>query len=98
MMLWKPGVLSRFADRFCEEYIELWGIEPADIPPLVESSVRHSPDVLIRQHARIWIRYTDGTCWEIYARDAGLIETLRAGLREGRIAAIQESDFEHRKS
>lgn len=29
VQLWRPGGLSSYADQFSEEYIELWGIDPA---------------------------------------------------------------------
>ena len=33
VQLWRPGSLARYADRFAEESIELWGIEPTRDDP-----------------------------------------------------------------
>jgi hypothetical protein len=35
---------------------------------------------VIREHARVWLRYCDRSYWEIFARKATLLERLRADL------------------
>jgi hypothetical protein len=104
--VWRPGSLSRYAQYFAEEFVELWAIEPAvDDPQEVVSRCaagrggRDCQDI-IRQHARVWLLYTDSTCWEIYARKARLLDATREHLRgkpwvevyrstsDGRVAAF----------
>lgn len=80
---WRPGVLSRFADRFCEEEITLWAIEPErDDPQALADRYRYSLGnrKVIDEHARVWLRYLNRSYWEIFARKAGLLERLEADL------------------
>jgi hypothetical protein len=83
LQIWLPGTLSRFADRFCEEEINFWGIEPTrDDPPALAyqygESLHHTP--VIREHAQVWLRYSNCPYWEIFARKAGLLQRLEADL------------------
>ena len=79
--LWRPGAVGRWAGQFCEEHIELWATNPADDPARLASEFRRTcsgqQDAFIEKHAEIWLIYTDSTCWEIFARQASLLEPLR---------------------
>jgi hypothetical protein len=83
--LWLPGTLGRFADRFHEEEINLWGIESERDDPqalaslYVQQSCSRS-ETFIHEHARVWLRYLNRSYWEIFARKAGLLERLEADL------------------
>ena len=86
VMLWRPGSLGRYADTFAEEFVELWGIEPAvDDAPQLAALYRVTPwhDMagFVRNHARVWLLYTDSSGWEIYARKQRLLDETRAHLR-----------------
>lgn len=86
LQLWSPGSLSRYADRFAEEFIELWGVDPArHDPPKVAALYNAAPwseaDDVIRRHAAVWLRYIDETCWEIYTRERALLDFLALQLR-----------------
>src|SRR5262245_36748248 len=62
IQLWRPGALSRFGDRFAEEFIELWAIEPTldNATKLAEEYSKHFySDDFVPSHARIWLLYTD---------------------------------------
>ncbi|WP_165244312.1 hypothetical protein [Paludisphaera soli] len=83
--LWRPGSLFRYADRFVEQDICLWAIEPTREDPLRVASLYHKAswktcDDVIREHARVWLIYTDSSCWEIYSRKPGLLDRVREGL------------------
>jgi hypothetical protein len=79
--LWRPGTLSRFADRFCEEEIKLWGIEPTRDDPRALADLEAGDDTpLIREYAEVWLRYSNCPYWEIFARKADLLECLEADL------------------
>jgi hypothetical protein len=103
VQLWCPGALSRYADHFGEELIELWGIEPtcddpqtlaADYDRAPESERRH----FIEEHGRVWLLYTDSRCWEIYARKPRLLEELKRELWNKPWVEVFESDSGHRKA
>ncbi|WP_165250418.1 hypothetical protein [Paludisphaera soli] len=86
LQLWSPGSLSRYADRFSEESIEMWGVDPdRHDPPAVAALYTAAPwneaDEVIRRHASVWMRYTDGACWEIYAEGRDLPDFLARQLR-----------------
>jgi hypothetical protein len=101
VMLWQPGSLGRYASHFAEESIELWGIEPtADNPQQLAAdySAAAKPEMqaLIRQYARVWLLYTDSTCWEIYARKPRLLDETRAHLRGKPWVKVYDSHAERR--
>jgi hypothetical protein len=81
VQLWRPGALGRWAEYMCEEYIQLWAVDPADDPRQVTSRFLRSScgqsAGYIAGHAAIWLLYTDSTCWEVYARDARLLRKAR---------------------
>lgn len=100
--LWRPGTLGRFADQFGEEFIQLFGIEPtSDDPKEIASLYAKTPlketETFVIKHARIWLLYTDGTCWEIYARKSRLIDLIRESLLGKPWVEVFESLAENRK-
>jgi hypothetical protein len=50
----------------------------------------------IRRHARVWLLYTDSTCWEIYARKARLLDETREHLRGKPWVEVYESHADRR--
>ena len=99
--LWRPGSLSRFADRFGEEYIQLWAIEPTrDDPKALVAAFDKLPsrdqDNFIVEHSRFWLLYTDNICWEIYARKTRLLDTVQEALTRQRAAEIYRSQSDQR--
>lgn len=101
VQLWRPGTLSLYADRFGEEYIELWAIEPTrDDAKTLAAAFNKAPwrdqDKFIEERARVWLLYTDSTCWEIYARKTSLIERLREALMHRRSVVVYESRSDQR--
>lgn len=79
--LWRPGAVGRWAKDFCEEHIELWAIDPADDPARIASEFRLTipwrEEPFTEKHAKIWLLYSDSTCWEIFARDADQLRKVR---------------------
>lgn len=99
IQLWRPGSLSRYADQFGEEHIELWGIEPTrDNPQELAALYQRQADDVPRKHARVWLIYTDSTCWEIYSGKPGLIDRLSDGLRNKPWVALYSSHVDRRKA
>ena len=94
IQLWRPGTLARYADQFAEEYIQLWGIEPTQDNPS-QLAARYSASgwdaEVVQQYARVWLIYTDSTCWEIYSRHARLLEQTRQHLRNQSWVEVYES-------
>lgn len=94
--LWRPGALSRYADKFREESVELWAIEATQRDPraiaeeFAKISGSESVD-FIETHADVWMIYTDSTSWEIYARKTGLLTRLRDSLINNQDVAIYKS-------
>ncbi len=78
-----PGRFARFGDKFGDEFISLWSMEPtSDDPATIVAEYlasRHSKAVL-QQHARIWLLYTDSSCWELYARKSSLVDRVCEGV------------------
>ena len=98
--LWRPGTLGRFAEEFGEEFVELWAVEPTRDDPArlaSEYAARDGSVDVIRQHARIWLLYTDSTCWEIYARKPDLLNRVRAGIDGKSWAKAYPSHSERRR-
>jgi hypothetical protein len=111
IQLWRPGSLSRFAHHFGEEFIDLWGIEPTRDDPAQLVTLYNAPkselslargfqnrEDIIRQHARVWLLYTDSTCWEIYARKASLLKQVRTGLIGKPWVKVYDSNSDRRAS
>jgi hypothetical protein len=99
VQLWRPGTLGRWAEHMCEEYIELWAVDPADNPRQVTSRFLRSTGQsagYIAGHASIWLLYTDSTCWEIYARDSRLLRNVRAHVAASRSVQAYSSWSENR--
>jgi hypothetical protein len=101
VMLWRPGSLSHYADTFMEEFVELWGIDPtADDAPQLAARYSVTPwrDMagFVRDHARVWLLYTDSSCWEIYARKQRLLDETRAHLWGKPGVEVYESHAERR--
>jgi hypothetical protein len=78
-----PGRFAHFGDKFSDEFISLWAMEPTRDEPaeLVADYLasRHNK-VTLQQHARIWLLYTDSSCWELYARKSSLVDRVCEGL------------------
>lgn len=86
VQLWQPGVLGRYADRFAEEFIEIFGIEaetdnPQEVAALYNRSPCNELNTIIERHGQIWLIYTDSTCWEIYTQKTSLLEQLGTALQ-----------------
>ena len=101
VQLWRPGTLALYADKFAEEFIELWAMEPTvDEPTRLAAEFNDrtwaESEAFIRQHARIWLIYTDSTCWEIYARKEDLLDRVRAGLQGKSWATVHRSESDRR--
>jgi hypothetical protein len=99
IQLWRPDSLTKYADRFAEEHIELWGIEPTrDHPALVaaEYSDRNWSEEVVRKYARVWLLYSDRTCWEIYARKSALLESVSENLSNQTWVKVFRSDMDRR--
>ena len=97
--LWRPGNLVRYADRFAEESIELWAIEPTRHRPAdlaTKYSASNWSEESIREHAPIWLIYTDSTCWEIYARKAALLANVAEGVQGKRWVEVYRGHCERR--
>jgi hypothetical protein len=97
--LWRPGSLGKYADFMGEEFIELWGIEPTvDDPRQVTAQYDAARDqqAVLRQFARVWLRSTMHSCWEIYARKPRLLEEVREHVRKKRLAEPYESHADRR--
>jgi hypothetical protein len=103
VMLWRPGSLGRYADRFAEEVIQLWAVDPAtDDPPLLTERysriLGNDRDAFACEHAQVWLLYTDSTCWEIYTRSPKLLDKLQAELDGKQWAKVYRSRSGHRKA
>ena len=80
VQLWCSGSIGRWATHFSEEYIELWAIGQADDPLKAAAAFNRTPrsaDEFIQKRAAIWLIHTNSTCWEIYAREARLLQLVR---------------------
>jgi len=101
VILWKPGSLSRFADKFCEECIRLLGID-ADRHDPVDVAATYG-DHGFDDHAtpmncsEVYLEYTDSTCWEIYASDNHLLERLNRSLRGFSGVMLYDMEWKHRE-
>jgi hypothetical protein len=101
-VLWQPGYLSRYGDKFSEETVELWAIDPAcdDPSKLVSDFGRlHSAagmDKFIDEHAYVWLIYLDSTSWEIYAQRSDLVKRLHDSLLNEPSVAIFRSQSNRR--
>jgi hypothetical protein len=85
IQLWRPCALSKYASSFAEEHVELWAIEPElDDPrrmaPLYSDGGWNEQDNFVQEHARVWLLYTDSTCWEIFARNETLLNRVNESL------------------
>jgi hypothetical protein len=101
VMLWRPGSLGQYAHRFAEEFIELWGIEPTRDDPhqlaaRYNTATPSEGGEILRHHARVWLLYTDSTCWEIYARKGSLLDATRAHLWGKPWVQVYESHADRR--
>jgi hypothetical protein len=98
--LWRPGSLARYADAFAEQQVELWGVEPADDPPRLAARYSTTPSGeragFARDRAHVWLLYTEGTCWEIYAHKERLLEATREHLRGKPGVEVHDSHAERR--
>jgi hypothetical protein len=99
IQLWRPGALARYADQFAEEHIELWGIEPTQEGPS-QLAARYSASrwgvEIVRQYARVWLIYTDSTCWEIFARPKNLLGRVGEALKGKPWVEVYPGDSEQR--
>jgi hypothetical protein len=103
VQVWCPGALARYADHFGQEFIELWGIEPTrDDAQMLAVDYYRAPESekgrFIEEHGRVWLLYTDSTCWEIYARKPRLLDEVRRELWNKPWVEVFESDTAHRKA
>jgi hypothetical protein len=101
VQLWRPGLLSRYADQFGEELFELWGIDPARDDPqstaaLFVASPWEEMDEVIRRHGQVHLFYIDNTCWEIYAREPTLLDRVRQGLVDRPSVVVYDSRDDQR--
>jgi hypothetical protein len=99
IQLWRPGSLTRYAGQFGEEQIELWAIEPTRDDP-AQLATKYSASgwshEVIREHARVWLIYTDSTCWEIYARKRTLRDKVEESLQGKRWVEVYRGNDERR--
>lgn len=82
IQLWRPGTLWKYAWTFSEEEVQLWAIEPeVDDPQRITSLYSNAgwskQDGFVQENARIWLLYTDSTCWEIFARKEIYLNRVR---------------------
>lgn len=97
VMLWRPGTLGRWADEFAEEFVELWAVDPADNPAYTAAQFQRDHTGRFKaEHAVVWLLYTDSTCWEIFARDACLLQQVRDQVAESADVHAHESTTEDR--
>jgi hypothetical protein len=79
--LWVPGSIGRWAERFAEEYFELWAIDPTIDPASAAATFDRTPspeaDAVIESHAVIWLLYADSVSWEIFAKDPATLQRIR---------------------
>ncbi len=96
VMLWRPGAIGRWADKFCEEFVELWATNPADDSARLASEFRRTfwgrEDAFIEMHAEIWLHYSDSTCWEIFAKDAILLQAVRNHLQGNDAVGVYDNN------
>jgi hypothetical protein len=100
-MLWRPGTLGRYAERFAEEFIELWGIDPAMHDPQRVASQYDAASVpemtrVILPYAQVRLIYLDSSSWEIYSRNTELLHRVRGHLSGKTWVKAFEGDVEHR--
>jgi hypothetical protein len=100
-MLWQPGYLSRYGNKFGEEYMELWAIEPAVADPKMlvsayDKTYYQKQDKFIDEHAYVWLMYMDSTSWEIYARRSDFLKRLHDSLVNEPSVAIYRSQSDRR--
>lgn len=101
VVLWRPGSLSRYAENFAEEYIQLWGIEPhLDDPRHIAADYNvanwRSMGDIPRRYARLWMFYSDSTCWEVFARKATLLNEIRTHLLDKPWVKVISSHIDRR--
>jgi hypothetical protein len=98
--LWRPSAVGRWADRFGEEQIELWAVNPTDDPARLASEFSRTfgnrEDAFIEKHAEVWLIYTDGTCWEIFAKQPHLLQAVRDHLQGNETMRVYESNSQRR--
>jgi hypothetical protein len=100
-MLWRSGSLGRYAERFAEESIELWGIDPLVHDPqriaaLYDGTVIPEMNRVIEPYAEAWLLYTDCTSWELYANEMGLLHRVQEHLSSKDWVQIVQSDSSSR--
>ncbi|MFZ4430130.1 MAG: hypothetical protein ACOYPS_07230 [Phycisphaerales bacterium] len=82
--LWRPGAMGRWADRFAEESIALMAVRLSDDPSKLASEFARVPwraqDAWMAVRAEFFLRYTDGTSWDMYARQAESVDAIKSNL------------------
>jgi hypothetical protein len=100
-LLWKPGNFSRYGNKFREEFLEFWAIEPTGDDPqnlteAFEKTKFRDRSKFIEKHACIWMLFTDSTSWEIFAQKPGLLERLQDSLSNQPSVKVYKTQSGHR--
>ena len=97
--LWRPHTLAMYADTFAEEYIELWGVDaPADKATRLAAAYNASyDDRIMQENADAWLHYMDSTCWEIYAKETYLVDSVYGALSARSSVAVFKGWAEERR-
>lgn len=76
----------------------MWATRPSDDPAQLaaEFSRAFQNNPFIEEHAEIWLIYSDSTCWEIFARNGALLDTVRDSLRGHATIRVYENDSKDR--
>jgi hypothetical protein len=80
VQLWRRGSISRWADDFGEEYLDLWavdGSEPIEVAVAYGRTPHDRRDEFVEEHAAIRLCYSDSCCWEIFASTAAPLELIK---------------------
>jgi hypothetical protein len=102
--LWRPGALGLYADKFGEEYFDFWAIEPTRDDPKelvkifdnIPYKEQNKQNKFIEEHARIWMLYTDSSCWEIFAKKINLLDKLKEALWNNKFVEVYKSQSDQR--
>ncbi|MFT3787188.1 MAG: hypothetical protein QM770_13635 [Tepidisphaeraceae bacterium] len=85
VQLWRPGSISRWADDFGEESLDLWAVagpEPIEVAVAYGRTRHDRQPEFVEKHAAFRLCYSDSCCWEIFASEPEHLDLVRRYVAE----------------